>query len=29
MRWLDSISDSRDVNLSKLCEIVKDMGSLV
>ena len=29
MRWLDSISDSTDVNLSKLCETVKDIGSLV
>ena len=24
MRWLDSITDSRDTNLSKLREIVKD-----
>ena len=24
MRWLDSIMDSMDVNLSKLQEIVKD-----
>ena len=29
MRWLDSIRDSMDVNLSKLWDIVKDMGSLV
>ena len=27
MRWLDSISDSRDMNLSKLWEIVKDRGA--
>ena len=26
MRWLESISDSRDVNLSKLQEIVRDRG---
>ena len=24
MRWLDSITDSMDMNLSKLCEIVKE-----
>ena len=23
MRWLDSVTDSMDMNLSKLCEIVK------
>ena len=27
MRWLDSITDSTDVNLSKLWEIVKDRGA--
>ena len=24
MRWLDSITDSKDMNLSKLQEVVKD-----
>ena len=28
MRWLDSITDSMNINLSKLQEIVKDMGRL-
>ena len=28
MRWLDSITDSVDVNLSKLQEIVEDRGAL-
>ena len=27
MRWLDSIADSMDMNLSKLREIVKDKGA--
>ena len=27
MRWLDSISDSTIINLSKLQEIVKDRGA--
>ena len=26
MKWLDSITDSLDTNMSKLWEIVKDMG---
>ena len=27
MRWLDSVTDSMDMNLSKLQEIVKDRGT--
>ena len=27
MRWLDSITDSMDMNLSKLREIVEDRGA--
>ena len=27
MRWLDSITDSMDMNLSKLQEILKDRGA--
>ena len=27
MRWLDSITNSTDMNLSKLQEIVKDRGA--
>ena len=27
IRWLDSITDSRDMSLSKLQEIVKDRGA--
>ena len=26
-RWLDSITDSTDMNLSKLCKIVKNKGA--
>ena len=29
MRWLDSINDSVDLNLSKLREIVEDRGACV
>jgi len=27
MRWLESITDSMDMNLSKLLEIVEDRGA--
>ena len=27
MRWLDGITDSKDMNLHKLQEIVKDRGA--
>jgi len=27
IRWLDGVTDSRDMNLSKLWEIVKDRGA--
>ena len=29
IRWLDSISDSMDINLTKLWEIMEDRRSLV
>ena len=28
MRWLDSLTDSKDMNLSKLREIVEDRGAM-
>ena len=27
MKWFNSITDSMDMNLSKLCEIVEDRGA--
>ena len=29
MKWLDGITDSKDMSLSKLCMIVEDRGAAV